>query len=126
MECHPLLRQVVLSVRMKKDNCLIESWSPIRHGTKELLEHPLFKKLGEKYKKTPVQVIIRWHLDMGYVCLIKSQTKERIKENFEVFDFKLSKEDMDEISKLEEDRFFTAEQRKEAEPMLLSMKPKYE
>ena len=85
-----------------------------------------FKELGEKYHKTPVQVIIRWHLDMGYICLIKSQTKSRISENFAVFDFHIDEGDMKRISELEENRFFTKEMRKQFEPTLLAAKPTYE
>lgn len=66
----------------------------------KFLDFDLFHQLAEKYGKSPSQIVLRWHLQLGRVALPKSITPSRIQENFNVFDFKLSSEDMDAIAKL--------------------------
>ena len=70
-------------------------------GRGKLLNNEVLKELSKKYNKTTAQLAIRWHLQKGYLPLPKSVTPERIKENFEVFDFEISSSDMDTMSKIE-------------------------
>lgn len=68
--------------------------------TSELLNSDIIKSLSNKYNKTPAQIVLRWHLDMGFIVIPGSKNKDHIKDNINIFDFKLSKEDMNEVSKL--------------------------
>lgn len=98
IEFHPLLTQKELHSYCKAENIQLEAWSPLAHG--KLLDDPTLKQIGEKYGKTPAQVMIRWDLDHEVVTIPKSSNPERIKQNADVFDFQLSKEDMDQIDAL--------------------------
>jgi diketogulonate reductase-like aldo/keto reductase len=101
VECHPFWNQDDLRKKMEKFGTIIESWYPLGHADKSLLEHEIFTKLGKKYKKTNAQIILRWHIQKGNVVFPKSTNPKHIKENSEIFDFNLTKEEMDEINKLE-------------------------
>ena len=108
VECHPFWNQDDLKKRVEKYGTIIESWYPIGHGDKSLIDNEVFTKLGKKYKKTNVQIILRWHIQRGNVVFPKSTNPTHIKENSEIFDFQLTKEEMDEINKMgKTKRFFT-------------------
>ncbi len=108
VECHPFWNQDDLRKKVEKYGTLIESWYPIGHGDKSLIEHELFTKLGKKYNKTNVQVILRWHIQKGNIVFPKSSNPKHIKENSEIFDFKLTDDEMKEIDKMgKKKRFFT-------------------
>jgi diketogulonate reductase-like aldo/keto reductase len=107
VECHPYWSQDDLRKKVEKYGTIIESWYPIGHADKSLLENETFTKLGKKYNKTNVQIILRWHIQKGNVVFPKSSNPKHIKENSEIFDFELTKEEMDEINKLgKTKRFF--------------------
>ena len=97
VEFHPLLTQVDLRKFCKNKKIQFEAYSPLLHGQ---LDQPVLKQLGEKYGKSPTQIILRWDLQNGVVTIPKSVHKDRIIENSRVFDFELSQEDMDVISDL--------------------------
>lgn len=78
-----------------------ESWSPLAQGGAGVFDQEIIRRLAKKYDKTPAQVVIRWHLDNGLVVIPKSVTPSRIKENFEVFDFRLEKSELSEIATLD-------------------------
>lgn len=123
VECHPYYQQNELKKRVEKFGTVIESWYPIGHGDKNLINEPLFTKLGQKYGKTNVQIILRWHIQEGTIVFPRSTNPVHIKENFEIFDFELTQDEMNEIRKLDSGkRFFnmTLEQQKQ---MLGSWKP---
>ena len=108
VECHPYWNQEDLKKRVEKYGTIIESWYPIGHGDKGLIGNEIFTKLGQKYKKTNVQIILRWHIQSGNVVFPKSINPKHIKENSEIFDFSLTNEEMAEINKLgKTKRFFT-------------------
>ena len=108
VECHPFWNQDDLKKRVEKYGTIIESWYPIGHGDKSLIDNEVFTKLGKKYKKTNVQIILRWHIQRGNVVFPKSTNPKHIKENSEIFDYNLTKEEMDEINKMgKTKRFFT-------------------
>ncbi|KAJ6056844.1 hypothetical protein N7460_000118 [Penicillium canescens] len=91
-ELHPWLDHSDIVEWLQSRNIVVEAYSPLAHGTR--LQEPILVSLGEKYGKTPAQVLIRWSLQMGFVPLPKSVTPGRIRENIDVFDFELGVEDM--------------------------------
>ena len=100
VECHPYWSQDDLRKKVARYGTIIESWYPIGHGDKSLIDNETFTKLGKKYNKTNVQIILRWHIQKGNVVFPKSSNPKHIKENSEIFDFELTKEEMDEINKM--------------------------
>ena len=108
LECHPYDPCDDLRVELDKIHCYIEAWSPIGRGNKELLSEPLFVELGKKYNKTVPQIILRWHIEKGNIIFPKSTNPVHIKENMEIFDFKLTKEEIEKIDGLKRQPIFTA------------------
>jgi 2,5-diketo-D-gluconate reductase A len=78
---------------------ITESWSPLGQGT--LLGDEILKEIAKKHGKTPAQVVIRWHIDRGFIVIPKSVTPSRIRENFGVFDFSLDTDDLAKIAALD-------------------------
>ena len=78
---------------------VVEAWSPLARG--KLLNNETIKKIAEKYNKTPSQIILRWNIESNISVIPKSKTKERIEENINIFDFKLDREDIENINNLE-------------------------
>jgi 2,5-diketo-D-gluconate reductase A len=99
IELHPGFQQEELTAYHAEHGIITESWSPLGQGT--LLESASLKALGQKHGKTPAQVIIRWHLDRGYIVIPKSVAPSRIRENFDVFDFSLDADDLAKIAALD-------------------------
>ncbi|MFC3394149.1 2,5-didehydrogluconate reductase DkgA [Brenneria rubrifaciens] len=104
IELHPLLQQRTLHIWNVNHHIQTESWSPLAQGGAGVFDQPIIRKLATKYGKTPAQVVIRWHLDNGLVVIPKSVTPSRIRENFDVFDFRLDKDELSEIAKLDSDK----------------------
>lgn len=109
IEIHPYHQQVLSKEWHDKYGVQLEDWVPFGEGRKNMFELSELKEIGDKYGKTVAQVILRWHLQRGIVVIPKSTHLERMKENFNVFDFELAQEDMDVISKLDknESSFFS-------------------
>ena len=101
VEAHPYFTQKELRKTLDKYGIKLMSWYPLGHGDKSLLNEPVFAKLGEKYGKTPAQVILRWHTQMGFVVIPGSRNVDHIKDNLDILDFCLTKEEMAEIAKLD-------------------------
>jgi diketogulonate reductase-like aldo/keto reductase len=120
VECHPYFDQRDLVKQLEKYGTKIESWYPLGHGDKTLIEEEVFTKLGKKYKKTNSQVILRWHIQKGFIVFPKSLT--HIKENFEIFDFELTKDEMDEIAKIHKNKKYFDLPRDEYLKLLLGFK----
>lgn len=99
IELHPLFQQTGLRREHVDLGVLTESWSPLAQG--KVLDDPALAEIAEAHGKTPGQVVIRWHLQLGCVVIPKSVTQERIEQNFDVFDFELSADDMQAIEGLE-------------------------
>lgn len=109
IEIHPYHQQVFSKEWHDKYGVQLEAWAPFGEGRKNMFELSELKEIGDKYGKTVAQVNLRWHLQRGIVVIPKSTHLERMKENFNVFDFELAQEDMDVISKLDknESSFFS-------------------
>ncbi len=101
VECHPYYQQNDLKKRLAPYGTVIESWYPIGHGDAGLINEPVFTELAKKYGKTNVQVILRWHIQAGNVIFPKSTDPQHIRENFDIFDFALTAEEMNEIAALD-------------------------
>lgn len=104
VECHPHLVQQPLIDFCQARNIIYEAWSPIMRGAVNTI--PLFIELSKKYKKTPVQIVLRWDLQKGIVTIPKSVHQERIKSNADIFDFELSAEDICSIDALDKNKRF--------------------
>ena len=109
VECHPYAPCDDLRKELDKINCYIEAWSPIGRGNQQLLKEKIFEELGKKYNKTNVQIILRWHIEKGNIVFPKSSNLEHIKENMNIFDFKLTKEEIEKIDQLKSKPIFTAD-----------------
>ena len=102
VELHPLLQQRQLHAWNATHKIQTESWSPLAQGGEGVFDQKTIRELADKYSKTPAQIVIRWHLDNGLVVIPKSVTPSRIAENFDVWDFRLDKDELTEIAKLDE------------------------
>ncbi|MEU9184347.1 aldo/keto reductase [Streptomyces sp. NPDC048484] len=103
IELHPHLQQSASRAYHAEQGIATEAWSPLGQG-KGLLEVPAIVAIAQKHDRTPAQVVLRWHLQLGNVVIPKSVTPSRIKENIDVFGFSLDTEDIAAISALNEDR----------------------
>lgn len=101
VETHPFNQQVKTNEIMKEYGVQIESWGPFAEGKNGIFANEILSKIGKKYNKSVAQVILRWLIQRGVVVIPKSVRKERIEENFNVFDFELNSEDMGKISELD-------------------------
>lgn len=101
IEVHPHNQQIDSKAWHDKYGIQVEAWAPFGEGRGGMFELPELKEIGEKYGKTPAQVILRWHLQRGIVVIPKSTHIERMEENFNVFDFELADEDMSVIAALD-------------------------
>ena len=81
IELHPFFQQKNIREKMEKVNCKTEGWAPLGQALKTLFNDPIIKNCAEKYKKTPAQIILRWHIQSGFITIPKSCNPERIKEN---------------------------------------------
>lgn len=102
VECHPYLQQNELKEFCKQHNIYLEAYSPLMSGG-DALTNDVVTGIAEKHSKTPAQVIIRWHLQNNNIVIPKSVTPSRIKENFHVFDFELTPDEMKQIAGLNRD-----------------------
>lgn len=101
IELHPLLQQRELQAWNATHSIHTESWSPLAQGGEGVFDTDIIQTLAAKYRKTPAQIVIRWHLDRGLIVIPKSVTPSRIQENFDVFDFRLEKEELSQIQLLD-------------------------
>ncbi|MFC4909968.1 aldo/keto reductase [Actinomadura gamaensis] len=103
VELHPYLQQGELRAFHARHDIRTEAWSPLGQG-KGLLDDPVLARIGAAHGKTAAQVVLRWHLQLGNIVIPKSVTPSRIAENFDVFDFELTAEDMDAIAGMNADQ----------------------
>lgn len=101
VEAHPYFPQTELKKTLAPYGTRIMAWYPLGHGDKSLMQQPIFTKLAEKYGKSNVQIILRWHIQEGNIVIPGSTNPAHIKSNTDIFDFELTDEDMAEIAKLD-------------------------
>ena len=108
-EIHPYSQEKGLKEFLSKEDIVIQARYPLGHGDAALLQEPVFAKLAEKYGKSNAQIILRWHIQAGNVVIPGSKNPEHIRANFDLFDFELTAEEMQEIQKLNKDkRYYTS------------------
>ena len=98
IEVHPYLTQDDVRGFCAEHQIAVEGWSPIARG--DVLDDPTIREIAERAGRTPAQVVLRWHIERGDIIFPKSVTPSRIRENFAIFDFELSGEDVEAISAL--------------------------
>lgn len=101
VECNPLYQQKEIRKLMAEHDVRLEAWYPLGHGDKALLENPVITALTEKYGKNPGQIILRFENQEGFIVLPKSTHEKRIKGNIDIFDFKLTDEEMKSMEALD-------------------------
>lgn len=101
VETNPFNQQIEAQENMIKNNVQIEAWAPFGEGRNDMFNNPVLKKIADKYQKSVAQVILRWLTQRGVVTLAKSVNQNRMQENFTIFDFKLSDDDMNTIKELD-------------------------
>ena len=101
VETHPFNQQIFAQENMAKNKVQIESWATFAEGRNGIFTNPVLEEIGRKYGKSTAQVMVRWQVQRGIVCLTKTVKPERMKENLDVFDFELSDEDMKAIAGLD-------------------------
>ena len=101
VETNPMNQQVKAQENMEKYGVHIEAWAPFGEGKNNMFSNPTLVEIGKKYNKSAAQVILRWLIQRGVIIACKSTHKERMEENFKVFDFELSNEDMEAIKALD-------------------------
>ena len=123
VECHPYYQQDALKKRIAQYGTIIESWYPLGHGDSGLLSEKVFSKLGKKYGKTNAQIVLRWQIQEGNIIFPRAMNPIHIKENMEIFDFELTKDEMDEIKAMDRNMRFFNMSLEEQEKMLGKFKP---
>ena len=97
VEMHPFFQQQRNLDTMRAYGVVPEAWAPFNEGKRNFFRDPILTEIGEKYHKTAAQVALRWNLQRGVVVIPKTVHEDRMRQNFEVFDFTLSEEDMEKI-----------------------------
>ena len=109
VEAHPYFPQTELKEFLSQYGMGLMAWYPLGHGDKSLIEEEVFTKLAAKYGKSNAQVILRWHVQSGNVIIPGSRNPKHIHENFDIFDFELTQEEMAEIAKVDKNtRYYNA------------------
>jgi 2,5-diketo-D-gluconate reductase A len=101
VETHPFQQQIETQKFLQENEVQIQSWGPFAEGKNDLFKNELLSSIGRKYNKSIAQVVLRWLIQRNIVVIPKSVRKERIVENFNVFDFELSTDDMESIGALD-------------------------
>lgn len=108
-EVHPYYQEKQLKTFLDNEGIVIQAWYPLGHGDKALLEEPLFSALGKKYGKSNAQIILRWHIQSGNIVIPGSKNPDHIKDNFDLFDFALTDDEMAQIAALDQQkRYYTS------------------
>lgn len=108
-EVHPYSQEKELKEFLDKEGIVIQAWYPLGHGDKALIEESLFTELGKKYGKSNAQIILRWHIQDGNIVIPGSKNPQHIMDNFDLFDFELTDEEMAKIGEMDKKvRYYTS------------------
>ena len=120
VEAHPYYPQTELKAYLANYEMVLMAWYPLGHGDKALAREEIFTKLGLKYGKANTQIILRWHIQSGNIIIPGSKNADHIRDNFDIFDFALTEDEMAEIAKLDKNTRYYNVSLKEAAGMYLS------
>ena len=108
-EVHPYSQEKSFKAFLDKAGIVIQAWYPLGHGDKTLMEEPLLAQMGKKYGKSSAQIILRWHIQDGNIVIPGSKNPAHIKDNFDLFDFALTEDEMSAIAELDKKvRYYTS------------------
>ena len=108
-EVHPYSQEKALKQFLAQEGMVIQAWYPLGHGDKALINEPLFTELAQKYGKSNAQIILRWHIQDGNIVIPGSKNADHIRDNFDLFDFSLSDEEMAKIAAMDQKkRYYTS------------------
>ena len=108
-EVHPYSQEKALKQFLAQEGMVIQAWYPLGHGDKALINEPLFTELAQKYGKSNAQIILRWHIQDGNIVIPGSKNADHIRDNFDLFDFSLSDEEMTKIAAMDQKkRYYTS------------------
>lgn len=108
-EAHPYFQEKKMKEFLSGQGMVIQVWYPLGHGDKALIQEPLFTELGRKYGKSNAQIILRWHVQSGNIVIPGSKNPAHIRDNFDLFDFALTGEEMERIAALDKGvRYYTS------------------
>lgn len=108
VECHPYFQQSDLKAYMAEKGIALEAWYPLGSGNKDLQAEAIFQTLAKKYDKSVVQVILRWHLQVGNILIPGSKNPAHVDSNFDIFDFELTADELAEIALLDKNKELAA------------------
>ena len=101
MEAHPYCTEKEIRDRLAEYGTATMGWYPLGHGDRGLVNEDVFTKLADKYRKSNAQIVLRWHTQMGFITIPGSKNPDHIRDNADIFDFTLTDDEMEEISKLD-------------------------
>lgn len=108
-EVHPYFQEKELKAFLEKEGMVIQAWYPLGHGDKALIEEPVFIELAAKYGKSNAQIILRWHIQAGNIVIPGSKNPDHIRDNFALFDFTLTDEEMVRVADMDKNkRYYTS------------------
>ncbi len=126
VEAHPYYPQTELKEKfLKPEDIVLMAWFPLGHGDQSLVNEPVFARLAAKYGKSKAQIILRWHIQMGHVVIPGSRNPEHIKANIAIFDFTLTQDEMEEISKMNKNTRYYNMSIEEAEEKYTAIRPDF-
>ena len=109
VEAHPYFPQTELKKVLAQTGMGLMAWYPLGHGDKALIGEPVFSELAAKYGKSNAQIILRWHVQSGNIVIPGSKNPDHIRDNFDIFDFERTGEDMEKIAEVDKNvRYYTA------------------
>lgn len=103
-EAHPYYPQTEMKKFLAKNDIKIQAWYPLGHGDSNLINEPIFRKLAEKYGKSNVQIILRWHIQENNIVIPGARLEEHIKANIDIFNFELTEDEMKQIAAINKNK----------------------
>jgi len=108
IELHPYAQRKGIVKMCEENGINVEAWYPIAHGDKNLINNSIFTEMAKKYKKTNAQIILRWHIQKGFIIFPRAKNPVHLEENINIFDFKLSEEEMKKIDGLDKNKIYVS------------------
>lgn len=120
LECNPYCQRQELAKIHQENKIILEAWSPLKRADANLYSNKVLTDLAKKYSKTISQIILKWHVQNGYIPIPKSSKDYRIVENFSIWDFSLTDKEMESIKQLDQNLIYQNPESEENEKLILS------